>query len=94
MRSQYIRELLRCQNFGKSFGISEHFGNKLVATGANVCFQNRFFLPALENMWRAVLPDAKMESGELCLMSGTGQVLPTGSLSQKSFVVCREKLGL
>ena len=35
---------------------------------------------ALENMWRAVLPDASMEAGELCLRSGTGQVLPTGSL--------------
>ncbi len=35
---------------------------------------------SLENFWRAALPDAAIEAGELCLRSGTGQVLPTGSL--------------
>ena len=35
---------------------------------------------AVENMWRSVLPTASMEAAELCLRSGTGQVLPTGSL--------------
>ncbi len=35
---------------------------------------------SLENLWRTVLPEARMEVGELCLESGTGQVLPTGSL--------------
>lgn len=34
----------------------------------------------LENLWSRALPDAGIETGELCLMSGTGQVLPTGSL--------------
>ena len=34
----------------------------------------------LENLWSRVLPDAGIETGELCLRSGTGQVLPTGSL--------------
>lgn len=34
----------------------------------------------LENVWRHVLPDARIDAGELCLHSGTGQVLPTGSL--------------
>ena len=35
---------------------------------------------SLENFWKAALPDAAIEAGELCLSSGTGQVLPTGSL--------------
>ncbi len=35
---------------------------------------------SLENLWRAVLPEARIHAGELCLESGTGQVLPTGSL--------------
>ena len=34
----------------------------------------------LENLWRNALPDAQTEAGELCLRSGTGQILPTGSL--------------
>ncbi|HCZ07604.1 MAG TPA: oxidoreductase [Flavobacteriales bacterium] len=55
---------------------------KLIAPGGAVIMNTYSGVSpsALENMWRAVLPDAKMESGELCLMSGTGQVLPTGSL--------------
>jgi len=35
---------------------------------------------ALQNLWQSALPDAAMEAGELCLKSGTGQILPTGSL--------------
>ena len=34
----------------------------------------------LENLWRSALPEAGYTAGELCLASGTGQVLPTGSL--------------
>ena len=56
--------------------------SKLVAPGGAVIMNTYSGVSpsALENMWRAVLPDAKMEAGELCLRSGTGQVLPTGSL--------------
>ena len=35
---------------------------------------------ALENVWRSALPDARIDVGELCLGSRTGQVLSTGSL--------------
>ena len=56
--------------------------SKLVAPGGAVVMNTYSGVSpsALENMWRAVLPDGKMEAGELCLHSGTGQVLPTGSL--------------
>ena len=56
--------------------------SKLVAPGGAVVMNTYSGVSpsALENLWRAVLPDGKMEAGELCLHSGTGQVLPTGSL--------------
>jgi 23S rRNA (cytosine1962-C5)-methyltransferase len=56
--------------------------SKLVAPGGSVVMNTYSGVSpsALENMWRAVIPNAKMEAGELCLRSGTGQVLPTGSL--------------
>ena len=56
--------------------------SKLVAPGGAIIMNTYSGVSpsGLENMWRAVLPDAKMEAGELCLRSGTGQVLPTGSL--------------
>lgn len=56
--------------------------SKLVAPGGAVIMNTYSGVSpsALENMWRTALPDAKMEAGELCLSSGTGQVLPTGSL--------------
>jgi 23S rRNA (cytosine1962-C5)-methyltransferase len=56
--------------------------SKLVAPGGAVVMNTYSGVSpsALENMWRAVIPNAKMEAGELCLRSGTGQVLPTGSL--------------
>jgi 23S rRNA (cytosine1962-C5)-methyltransferase len=35
---------------------------------------------ALEQLWRATLPDATIESGELCLRTVRGELVPTGSL--------------
>ena len=54
----------------------------LVASGGSVIMNTYSGLSpsSLENFWRASLPGASVQAGELCLKSGTGQVLPTGSL--------------
>ena len=54
----------------------------LVAPGGAVIMNTYSGLSpsSLENFWRASLPGASVQAGELCLKSGTGQVLPTGSL--------------
>jgi len=55
---------------------------QLIAPGGTIIMNTYSGLSpsTLENLWRSVLPDGQIESGELCLRSGTGQVLPTGSL--------------
>lgn len=55
---------------------------QLIAPGGSIIMNTYSGLSpsTLENLWRSVLPEAHIDSGELCLRSGTGQVLPTGSL--------------
>jgi len=55
---------------------------KIVAPGGAVVMNTYSGLSpsSLENLWRTVWPGCRIEAGELCLSSGTGQVLPTGSL--------------
>ena len=55
---------------------------QLVSPGGSLVMNtySRLSPSSLENLWRTVLPEARMEVGELCLESGTGKVLPTGSL--------------
>lgn len=73
---------------GEKWKLEEKLGQliqsaaQIVAPGGSVVMNTYSGLSpsSLENFWRAALPDAKIEAGELCLHSGTGQVLPTGSL--------------
>ena len=73
---------------GEKWKLEEQIGHLIrasagiVAPGGSVVMNTYSGLSpsSLENFWRAALPDAAIEAGELCLRSGTGQVLPTGSL--------------
>lgn len=73
---------------GEKWKLEEQVGTlintaaRLVAPGGAVVMNTYSGMSpsSLENFWRQALPDAQIEAGELCLESGTGQVLPTGSL--------------
>ena len=73
---------------GEKWKLEEKLGQlissaaKIVAPGGAVVMNTYSGLSpsTLENLWRSIWPGCQIEAGELCLRSGTGQVLPTGSL--------------